>query len=100
VLTPHVQPYYRDTSRDAATGNAAPPAEWHNPVPVGFLTVCGGSFAVDLAGPVAGDVRDAARWFRCAVDELGVGAKTAAGYGYLTVADAPGPAADQRGGRP
>jgi CRISPR/Cas system CMR subunit Cmr6 (Cas7 group RAMP superfamily) len=78
VLTPHVQPYYR---------GAAPPAEWHNPIPVGFLTVDAGSFAVDLAGPVAADVRDAADWFRHAADELGVGAKTAAGYGYLDVAE-------------
>jgi len=79
VLTPHVKPYY-----DAAATGArrVPPAEYHNPVPVNFLTVSG-TFAVDLHGPDADDVDQAAKWLTDAGDELGAGAKTAAGYGYL-----------------
>jgi CRISPR-associated protein Cmr6 len=73
VLTPHVGLYYEGKT---------PPAEYHNPVPVPFLAVEGGNFVVALVGePEA--VKTAARLLTEAVAELGVGAKTAAGYGYL-----------------
>lgn len=87
VLTPHVKPYYDA----AANGSSAmvPPAEYHNPVPVMFLTVTG-TYAVDLYGPDSGDIGLAARWLREAGGELGAGAKTAAGYGYLRVGPADG----------
>lgn len=61
-----------------------PPAEYHNPVPLTFLTVRG-AYAVDLCGKNDKDVRLAAGWLERAGDELGAGAKTAAGYGYLSV---------------
>lgn len=82
VLTPHVKPYYDSI----ATGKApvAAPAEYHNPVPVMFLTVSG-AYAVDLYGSDADDLELAAQWLISAGYELGAGAKTAAGYGYLTV---------------
>jgi CRISPR-associated protein Cmr6 len=80
VLTPHVKPYYDTTAKDSRR-DPVPPAEHHNPVPVKFLTVSG-AFAVDLYGP-EDDVRQAAKWLTKAADELGAGAKTAAGYGYL-----------------
>ncbi|MGH3329579.1 MAG: type III-B CRISPR module RAMP protein Cmr6 [Streptomycetales bacterium] len=83
VLTPHHQPYYQGDPP------GAPPAEYHNPVPHEFLVVSGGEFAVDLAGPGA-DVVQAAKWCREALDELGAGAKTAAGYGYLLSRDVTG----------
>lgn len=78
VLTPHVQPYYGDRSA------TVPPAEYHNPVPSEFLVVSGGTFAVDLTGP-ARDVERAAAWCHEALTELGAGAKTSAGYGYVRV---------------
>lgn len=77
--TPHQQPYY---------AGHQPPAEWHNPVPSLFLAIDGGAFVLDLIGPQA-DVDLAATWVSEAADELGIGAKTAAGYGYLTVTEAP-----------
>lgn len=82
VLTPHVKPYYDSTAMDSRR-NPVPPAEHHNPVPVYFLTVSG-AFAVDLYGP-EDDVGQAVQWLIEAGDELGAGAKTAAGYGYLKV---------------
>jgi CRISPR type III-B/RAMP module RAMP protein Cmr6 len=88
VLTPHVKPYYDDIARDGSQ-QLRPPAEYHNPVPVQFLVVDQGSFAVDLVGPVTEDVDQAARWCEAALDELGVGGKTSAGYGYLAVSQAP-----------
>jgi CRISPR-associated protein Cmr6 len=83
VLTPHVKPYYDG----AATGHLVQPAEYHNPVPLTFLTVRG-AYAVDLYGSSTQDVGLAAEWLAKAGDELGAGAKTAAGYGYLSVSPA------------
>src|SRR5579875_263171 len=54
VLTPHVKPYY-DSIASGAEGKAIPPAEYHNPVPVMFLTVRG-AYAVDLYGRSSEDV--------------------------------------------
>ncbi|MBE1533956.1 type III-B CRISPR module RAMP protein Cmr6 [Actinomadura algeriensis] len=89
VVTPHAQPYYGSANTGASGSGVVPPAEHHNPIPSMFLTVSGGLFAVDLTGP-ADDVRQAARWCREAFDELGVGAKTAAGYGYANAMTAEG----------
>ncbi|QSB16753.1 type III-B CRISPR module RAMP protein Cmr6 [Natronosporangium hydrolyticum] len=75
VVTPHQQPYYNAPQSHA-------PGEHHQPIPSPFLVVDGGTFAIDLVGP-AEDVSAAAEWCATAVDELGVGAKTSAGYGYL-----------------
>jgi CRISPR-associated protein Cmr6 len=88
VLTPHVKPYY-DNNGDGAADSLVPPAEYHNPVPVNFLTVSG-TYAVDLYGQDGRDVETAARWLAEAGEELGAGAKSAAGYGYLTFGPASG----------
>jgi CRISPR/Cas system CMR subunit Cmr6 (Cas7 group RAMP superfamily) len=88
VLTPHVKPYYDGV----AAGKPVPPTEYHNPVPVIFLTVSG-SFFVDLHGDSPKDTGMAADWLIAAGDDLGAGAKTAAGYGYLGIerrGEAPG----------
>lgn len=82
VLTPHAKPYYEDLAN--GTPFPAPPAEYHNPVPVTFLTVRGG-YAVDLYGTDEQDIGLAARWLEQAGEDLGAGAKTAAGYGYFAV---------------
>ena len=87
VLTPHVKPYYDSVAADSRK-LLVPPGEYHNPVPVSFLTVSG-AFAVDLYGPDPGDVDQAARWLKEAGRELGAGAKTAAGYGYLKLTRLP-----------
>ncbi|WP_434739318.1 type III-B CRISPR module RAMP protein Cmr6 [Micromonospora sp. SH-82] len=77
VVTPHQQPYYSPSQRQA-------PGEHHQPIPSAFLVVDGGAFALDFVGPDE-DVAAVARWCATALDELGVGAKTSAGYGYLSV---------------
>jgi len=86
VLTPHVKPYYDDIASGAAA--PAPPAEYHNPVPLPFLAVRG-AYAVDLYGWDRGHLDLVAGWLEQAGDELGSGAKTAAGYGYLRVSQVP-----------
>jgi CRISPR-associated protein Cmr6 len=92
VLTPHVKPYYDRLA--AGADPLVPPAEYHNPIPVTFLTVRG-RYAVDLYGTDRDDLDLAARWLTEAGDDLGAGAKTAAGYGYLRVTPAP-----DQGGQP
>lgn len=83
VLTPHAGPYYGDDTK------TTPPAEYWNPVPVPFLSVCGGEWVTHVVvdtGAVGGPSTDeVATLLEEAVDELGVGAKTAAGYGYPEV---------------
>jgi CRISPR/Cas system CMR subunit Cmr6 (Cas7 group RAMP superfamily) len=75
VLTPHAGDYY--------TSNGAKPASGHqSPVPVEFLTVRSGVFVGHILGPALA-VAEARRRLIEAVDELGIGAKTAAGFGYL-----------------
>lgn len=91
VLTPHHSDYYGDES------GTVPPADWHDPVPVAFLTVAPGTtfrfhFAdaakVRGAGPpsapAAPDPLPALeRLLRAALDWLGIGGKTSSGYGLF-----------------
>lgn len=86
VMTPHYGPWYSD---------GEPPADWHNPVPIGFLTVkAGATFQFALAPRQTQDAADmqqyvldmqqCAQWLTEALLELGIGAKTAVGYGRMT----------------
>lgn len=77
VVTPHNTEYH----------DGHIPGEWQNPVPNPFLAIEDGTFAVDLLGPDE-DVELAEAWCRGACDDLGIGARTAAGYGYLTATNA------------
>jgi len=81
VLTPHVKPYY---DKDAAKQPKEPPAEYHSPVPVRFLAVAATAFQCWLVGP-KGDVGCFAALLQGGADDLGIGGKTAAGYGYCAV---------------
>lgn len=83
VITPHYGPYYRDPTGDT------PPADWHSPVPTPFLTVAAGTkFAVRViqrrtkAGAEF-DLETIRQPLTDAFDFLGIGAKTAVGYGRL-----------------
>ncbi len=88
VLTPHVREYYTGGSTgepdtDSGDSQRKPPAEYWNPVPLPFLTVGSGGWVTHIVGTDAYAVRRAADALVEAVDDIGVGAKTAAGYGYL-----------------
>lgn len=89
VVTPHHGEYYRrhatETARERG-GPTEPPAGVRNPVPAGFLTIGGGGgpLFAGLVGPKA-DVARVAEWLAKAVDDGGIGGKTAAGYGYAAV---------------
>lgn len=74
VLTPHFGAYYRGDS---------PPGDWLSPVPTTFLTVVATTFVFDLEGRDPALVKEAAGLLRAALQDQGVGAKTAAGYGWF-----------------
>jgi CRISPR-associated protein Cmr6 len=74
VMTPHVGEYYAQSAK--------PPAEYWNPVPVEFLAVERAEFLAVLLGPRPLADR-AVTLLTEALADLGVGAKTAAGYGYM-----------------
>jgi len=83
VINPHYPDYYRPNDRQ-------PPANWQSPVPVYFLAVPAGTrfhFAVGWRG--SGDSHAhglAMEWLKAGLRDVGVGAKTGAGYGYWEVA--------------
>jgi CRISPR-associated protein Cmr6 len=75
VMTVHHADYYRDGS--------APPADWDEPTPIPFLTARG-KYLVALSGPDAW-VQCAAEWLALGLQHLGIGAKTQAGYGRMSL---------------
>ena len=73
VMNPHYAPYYQGTQ---------PPADYHNPVPVFFLTIGPGSeFLFAVASREARLAEKAQDWLEKALTKMGIGAKTVAGYG-------------------
>ena len=84
VLTPHFGDYYGDTGEPPTEV----PADWHDPVPVAFLTVKAGakvSFWLghrDAAAREA-ELERAKRLLLCGLDWLGIGGKTSSGYGLF-----------------
>lgn len=83
IMNNHHPNYYGDS-----TGNT-PPAPWDSPNPVYFLTLGHGSqfaFAVtarDQRENFEEQVEQAVSWLKAGLSEIGIGAKTAAGYGYM-----------------
>jgi CRISPR-associated protein Cmr6 len=78
VMNPHYSEYYG--------GGKTPPADWLSPIPIYFLTVERTQFlfAIGARRKAANDLAGiAAEWLKAALQELGVGARTAAGYGFF-----------------
>jgi len=73
VMNPHYSQYYQGNS---------PPADYLNPVPVFFLAIGRDSkFLFAVASKEATLAQQAQRWLQEGLKEMGVGAKTVAGYG-------------------
>lgn len=84
VMTPHFKEYYN--SGNAGTGKpTSAPHDADSPNPVTFITVTEGAefgFAVGSGPRVSSKLSmRAARWLARALEEFGIGAKTASGYG-------------------
>jgi CRISPR-associated protein Cmr6 len=77
VMNPHYTLYYSDTRGKIA------PADYHSPVPVYFLTVERTPYAFAVAARGSHLRVTAEDWLKTALSDLGIGGKTAAGYGYL-----------------
>lgn len=83
VMTPHYGPYYQDRQT---------PGDWHNPMPITFLTVAAsqswqlGVALVDRTNTLEkGKLQKLAAVLLEAMDIMGVGAKVAVGYGHFIV---------------
>lgn len=77
VMTVHHADYYM--------GGKAAPADWDEPNPVTFVTARG-SYLVALSGPEEW-VEVARQWLTLALARDGIGAKTHAGYGRMTLSE-------------
>ena len=77
VVNPIFGPYYRDSK--------TPPANYLSPQPIFFLALNAGSSYQFGVASLSGDqtaARQGVGWLQGALIDLGVGAKSAAGYGY------------------
>lgn len=95
VMTPHMGKWYeKGDAYTAAQEATTAPADWHSPVPVPFLVVkSGASFNFMVAPRLTGDNNTDAhiraelprvlQELKNALEWLGAGAKTAAGYGRM-----------------
>jgi len=91
IMNPHYSPYYSEDS------NKTPPADYHNPTPIHFLTVKDTDFRFFIGireadnkklkeGKFKGEtpLSVAVKWLKKSMSQHGIGAKTAVGYGYMT----------------
>jgi len=95
VMTPHMGKWYEQGREIHCTQDYATkaPADWHSPVPVPFLVVKKAAFRFMIAPRLIGDeaadaqaradAMDAIQQLEQALEWLGAGAKTAAGYGRM-----------------
>lgn len=86
VMTPHMGDWYEKGGEEQHNADN-PPADWYNPVPVLFLAVKKASFLFGIAPrneEVKADLKDAMKYLGEALEFVGAGAKTAAGYGRFT----------------
>jgi CRISPR-associated protein Cmr6 len=91
IMTPHMGKWYEkgDDVGQVTTADAMP-GDWHAPVPVPFLVTRKASFLFSVA-PRPGCNPDMSRVMEAlenALAWLGVGSKTAVGYGHMTRNDA------------
>lgn len=88
VMNPHYGPYYTGDGK-------TPPADYHNPIPIFFLTVdkktefqfiLGSKDSEWLNWEIGkkGDEKNIIWWLKHALENHGIGAKTAVGYGYMS----------------
>ncbi len=76
VMTVHHPNYY-------GRGGSEPPADWDEPTPIPFLTARG-RYLVALSGSRRW-IERASEWLSLGLLELGIGAKTRAGYGRMSL---------------
>lgn len=94
IMTPHAGKWYE---KGGNISSARPcdipsivPADWHDPVPVSFLSVHQADYLFSFARragdsePDENSLESVRNSLQCALRWLGAGAKTATGYGYMS----------------
>lgn len=85
IMTPHMGKWYEQGQEPFNQDNT--PGDWHNPIPVPFLATRDARFMFAIAPrcPEAqASAKAAMEQLKHALAWLGAGAKTAAGYGYMS----------------
>lgn len=88
IMTPHMGDWYSDGEKADISKPATIPADWHEPVPVPFLAVKKTQLVFGIAPRKPGLVEELDAVFNAltqALEWLGAGAKTAIGYGYMSL---------------
>ncbi|MDQ7005478.1 MAG: type III-B CRISPR module RAMP protein Cmr6 [Ghiorsea sp.] len=87
IMTPHYNQWYAKGDEASINDGSNVPADWHDPIPVPFLTVDKGQsfqFGIAKRPGFEGDISDVLIDLQEALQWLGAGAKTAAGYGRFS----------------
>lgn len=92
IMNVHYSDYYRSEKKDGKykEGEVKPPADWSNPSIINFLTVKDTTFQFLLASKDKSledlKIKDKTiyKWLEEALENHGIGAKTAVGYGYMS----------------
>jgi len=88
IMTPHYGDWYAKGSEKPARDGSNVPADWHDPTPIPFLVVDkGASFQFAVAKRAGSDIEldKVIEALQNALEWIGAGAKTAAGYGKMSV---------------
>ncbi|PWQ99325.1 type III-B CRISPR module RAMP protein Cmr6 [Leucothrix arctica] len=88
IMTPHMKEWYSKGSQisDVSKDSTAIPADWHDPVPVPFLVVKKAKFLFSVGArteDAKDDIKQVMEVLSYALEQLGAGSKTAAGYGRM-----------------
>ena len=91
IMTPHMGKWYEKGGEGRpANSHDTIPADWHNPVPVRFLVTTKASFLFAVSprtGAMKDGIAEVMALLGNALEELGAGAKTSAGYGSMQRAE-------------
>ncbi len=89
VINPHYSDYY--AGKKNKKGDVIPPADYHNPKPIYFLTLEDTKFEFFIGGKSGKKginnvtLDKVSKLLGDALQNYGIGAKTAVGYGYMSV---------------
>jgi len=87
IMTLHMGKWYSDGDKAKLSDSSAIPADWHEPVPIPFLVVKKTAFVFHIAprnGIKSDELDKVLAALTNALEWLGAGAKTSAGYGYMS----------------
>lgn len=85
IMTPHMGKWYEQGGEKITPDST--PGDWHSPVPVSFLVTKKARFIFSVAPRVASarqQASEAMAQLKKALEWLGAGGKTAAGYGHMS----------------